>query len=286
MTHPQARFRSLVNETQISTLAATRHRARGLVEYLERSRPKGIVAFPSALRMLSEGLNSNHDSFRSSLKAVVSTGEMLLPLERTRLSSAFGVEVYDRYSTQEVPGEWAQQCASRNQLHWNPAIVFLEIRHKERAARAGETGRVLLTDLWNRAMPLVRYEVGDEAALGTNCNCGRTWGTIAGPIRRSQDYFTLKKGEHMQLAEFAAIVMEEFGQELVHFQFLETGESTYKVRIIPTLGIDFDRSALREYLLNYFRDALVERDDPIRLSSGKSPILLRSYAGVSQFHAS
>jgi phenylacetate-CoA ligase len=178
MTHPQARYRSLVNETQISTLAATRHRVRELVQYLENARPKGIVAFPSALRILSEGLDSHNDGFPSTLKAVVSTGEMLLPLDRTRMSRTFGVEVYDRYSTQEVPGEWAQQCVSRNELHWNPAIVFLEIRYKEREARAGETGRVLLTDLWNRAMPLVRYEIGESdgrywlqlrAKLGNNC---------------------------------------------------------------------------------------------------------------------
>jgi hypothetical protein len=90
----------------------------------------------------------------------------------------------------------------------------------------------------------------------------------------------------MQIAEFAAMIYEEFGRELVHFQLLETGESNYKLRIVPTLGIDFDRSALREYLLSYFRDAVVEHDDPIRLSSGKSPILLRSYAGVDQSRAS
>jgi hypothetical protein len=90
----------------------------------------------------------------------------------------------------------------------------------------------------------------------------------------------------MQLGEFASMILKEFAQELVHFQFLEIGESAYKVRIVPALGIDFDRSALREYLLNYFRDALVEHGDPIRLASGKSPILLRSYAGVNQFRAS
>ena len=276
MTHHQAAYRALVNEAQVSTLAATRSRASNLIHYITRSGARGIVALPSVLRILSDALLSEHQILHPPLKAVVSTGEMLLPTDRTRMSSAFGVDVCDRYSAQEVPGEWAQQCTPNGEMHWNPGIVFLEVRRGDHVAKMGERGQMLVTDLWNRVMPLVRYEVGDEVKAGGACSCGRTWATINGPIERSQDYLVLRNGEHVTVADFATRIAHEFGREIIHFQFIETGESAYRVRTVLDPRIrDFDRFALKDYLSHYLRDVVIEGGEPITLPSGKSPILVK-----------
>lgn len=276
MTHHQAPYRTFPNETQVSTLAVNRNKACEIVQYLRKSNAKGLVAFPSVLRILAEALISKHERLNGALKAFVSTGETLLPSDRTKFSKAFGVDVYDRYSAQEVPGEWAQQCAPNSEMHWNPAIVFLEIRGGKEPARPGEAGRVLLTDLWNRTMPLVRYEVGDEMKAGSGCNCGRTWRTIAGPITRSQDSLTTRSGDQLSIADLSAIIDQQFGKELMQFQFVETGSSTYKIRITPIPDIkEFDHLKLKQQLSRYLADVEIETRDPIRLSSGKSPILVK-----------
>src|SRR5205085_8745738 len=65
-------------------------------------------------------------------------------------------------------------------------IVELVVREKDgttRAARPGETGEVVITDLHNLAQPLIRYVGGDSAVArpAVPCKCGRTLPRI-GPI--------------------------------------------------------------------------------------------------------
>lgn len=276
MTHHQAPYRSMVNELQISTLAATRSTASRVIRYIKQARVPGIVAFPSVLKILGECLLSSPRNSVPSLKAIVSAGETLLPSDRRRLSNAFGAKVYERYSAQEVPGEFGQQCQANAGMHWNPGIVFLEVQRNGRAAKIGETGRILLTDLWNRVMPLVRYDIGDEVEIGGGCKCGRTWETIIGPIGRLQDRLTTKNGELMALTDLANEIAERFEQEISRFQLVETGKSTYKIRIVLDPRVNnFDVLKLRDFLHSYFRDIEVETRDPMRLPSGKSPLLVR-----------
>lgn len=276
MSHHQAPHRSMVNETQVSTLAVTRKTARKVIEYIRRSHVPSIVAFPSVLRILAENLVSSPDNLTGFLRAIVSTGETLLPSDKRRLSDAFGAMVYERYSAQEVPGEFGQQCQADAGMHWNPGIAFLEVRRNGKAAKIGETGRILLTDLWNRVMPLVRYDIGDEAKVGDNCKCGRTWGTITGPIGRLQDRLTTKDGELMALTDLATKISERFEKEISRFQLVETGKSTYKIRIVLDPRVNnFDVLELRDFLHSSLQDVVVEARDPMRLPSGKSPLLVR-----------
>ncbi len=277
MTHHQAPYRSMVNETQVSTLAVTGNTARDIIRYIERSGTAGIVAFPSVLRILARSLISSPRNVGSSLKTIISTGEPLMPSEPARLSEIFSVDLYERYSAQEVPGEFGQQCLARQGMHWNPGIVFLEVRREERAAGVGEIGRVLLTDLWNRVMPIVRYEIGDEVQVGSKCKCGRAWATVVGPVGRLQDRLILRNGNLMTPTGLAAKILEEFGRELTQLQFVETGDSAYKIRVMlspSTMGLDL--SSLRDYLAPYFREVTVVEGDFVRLPSGKTPVLVRA----------
>jgi hypothetical protein len=87
----------------------------------------------------------------------------------------------------------------------------------------------------------------------------------------------LKNGEHATVADFATEIAHEFGREIIHFQFIETGKSAYKIRTVLAPRIrDFDHLALKDYLSHYLRDVVIEEGDPITLPSGKSPILLKS----------
>ncbi len=75
-------------------------------------------------------------------------------------------------------------------------MAFLRPRNERREPCApGEVGRVVVTDLLNRAMPLIRYEVGDLSAWSTSsCPCGRGMPTLSHIVGRTADAFVRPDG--------------------------------------------------------------------------------------------
>ena len=51
--------------------------------------------------------------------------------------------------------------------------LYVEVETPAGPAAPGETGAILVTDLLNHAMPLIRYRIGDLALGGRSCPCGR-----------------------------------------------------------------------------------------------------------------
>jgi phenylacetate-coenzyme A ligase PaaK-like adenylate-forming protein len=143
-------------------------------EMLAKS-PALIRAFPTALapfaqRVRDEGLPMPR------IKGVISTGEMLSPTQRALFQDVFGAPVFDSYRSREG-GPVAQQCEQLGGLHISADLLCLEIDKQqivETDAEGREYGPILITDLHNYGMPLIRYEVGDVGALDNKpCACGR-----------------------------------------------------------------------------------------------------------------
>ena len=107
------------------------------------------------------------------LREVRTLGEASTPDLRALCREAWGVPLVDVYSAEEV-GYIALQCPEHEHYHVQAESVLVEILDERGApAPPGETGRVVVTDLHNFAMPLVRYEIGDYAEVGEPCACGR-----------------------------------------------------------------------------------------------------------------
>lgn len=126
-----------------------------------------------ALEMLKSGVRPP-----SSLRAVISTAGNLTPDIEEDLRRAFGVPVANRYGCREV-ADVAAPCPEGG-LHVNPFTHYVEILNDTgRLAPKGE-GRIVLTALNNRAMPLIRYDIGDVGDLEERslCPCGRDWQTF------------------------------------------------------------------------------------------------------------
>ena len=92
---------------------------------------------------------------------------------RERCQQALGVPLSDLYSAQEV-GVIALQCPESGLLHVQSEHVLLEVLDEQgQPCREGEIGQVVVTDLHNFAMPLIRYALRDWAEVGAPCSCGR-----------------------------------------------------------------------------------------------------------------
>ena len=98
----------------------------------------------------------------------------MYPWQRTTIQRAFSCPVYNRYGCREF-GAIAHECHTREGLHINSDRLILEILDTNyKTCPPNEIGEIVITDLDNYGMPLIRYQVGDRGAhAGYMCSCGR-----------------------------------------------------------------------------------------------------------------
>ena len=107
------------------------------------------------------------------LDAVLSYAENLPADLRALVQEVWHTRLIDAYSCTET-GIVALQCPRHAHYHAQAETVIVEVLHDDgRPCAAGEVGRLVLTDLTNFGMPLIRYEIGDYAEAGAPCDCGR-----------------------------------------------------------------------------------------------------------------
>ncbi|HLJ21965.1 MAG TPA: hypothetical protein VKU84_17290, partial [Stellaceae bacterium] len=141
-------------------------------EWLHREDPAYMVADPSDALALAREFQSRNLKL-ANLKGVQTLGGGLSATLRETCREAWGVPVVHLYRAEEV-GPLALQCPGHEHFHIQSEQALVEVVDNQgRDCAPGEAGRVVATPLNNFAMPLLRYEVGDIAEVGTPCACGR-----------------------------------------------------------------------------------------------------------------
>lgn len=129
-------------------------------------------------------------------RGILSTAMVLHDWERDVIEETFGTRVTNRYGCEEV-SLIACQCEHHEGLHVNADSVHVEVlRADGTPCLPGEVGAVVVTDLINRAMPLIRYQIGDmAAATGRRCPCGRGLPLLERIEGRSADFVVTPTGD-------------------------------------------------------------------------------------------
>ena len=101
-------------------------------------------------------------------------GGLASPAMAARTAAGLGARFGDKYGTSEL-GTVAASCGRGPGMHVFEDLFIVEALRKGRPAEVGQTGRLVVTDLVNTTMPLLRYDVGDVRRLHAGpCPCGRT----------------------------------------------------------------------------------------------------------------
>jgi phenylacetate-CoA ligase len=129
-----------------------------------------------------------------SLRRIFSGSEVLENSQRERIRRVFGVGISDNYGSTEAFLAW--ECP-HGSYHVNAEHVIVEIVDEQgHAVAPGKLGRVIVTTLHNRLMPLIRYEIGDYAFAAENgCRCGRTLPRIGNVGGRDVNLFIDSDGK-------------------------------------------------------------------------------------------
>lgn len=176
-----------VDETAIRAFAAQWHRVK----------PTLLFGHAHSIYLLAQYLkNLNINSLTP--KGILSTSMMLIPAERQLIEEVFGVGVIDRYGCEEV-GLIACECERHEGMHLNIEHLFIEfLRDDGTPAANGEPGRIVITDLLNLAMPLIRYQVEDVGVpTDRRCSCGRGLPLMDGVAGRVADFLIRPDGSRV-----------------------------------------------------------------------------------------
>ncbi len=142
------------------------------IRWLQRQDPVYVISFATNIYHLARRCRELGVRF-ARLREARTYGEMLHQDLRSTVREAWGVEVVDFYSSEEL-GYIALQCPGREHYHVQAENLLVEVLRPDGSpCPAGEIGRVVVTTLHNFAMPLVRYANGDFAEAGAPCSCGR-----------------------------------------------------------------------------------------------------------------
>jgi len=150
--------------------------------------PKAYFGYPPPLYHLAKMFKQAKVAVPASAVAAFSNSEVMPPEWRMDIESILGVKVYDQYGCQESCGI-AYDCRQGNR-HITPEHGIIEVVDEDgNSCAAGVEGEILMTGLANKAMPLIRYKIGDRGVLGEDieCPCGLKWPILKTIVGRSDD---------------------------------------------------------------------------------------------------
>ncbi len=193
----------LNGDTYISSYSLKRENRAEYVSLIRRFKPEMIYGYPSSLYQLAEILGDEMSVEKDERIAVV-TSEVLKPQWRELIENNLCSRVYNLYGSQEL-SHLVMECPY-GRMHVNPLIGIVEVVDDNGdAVEESNAGRVVVTSLYKRIMPLIRYDLGDLVTYtfhGYDCPCGLSWSTIGKIEGRSGDLVKTRDGRLITLLDY------------------------------------------------------------------------------------
>jgi phenylacetate-CoA ligase len=211
---------------------------------LLRYQPRIIQAYARSAVLFARYLQA-HGLTPHRPYSIITSAEVLEAEERRLLEEVFGCPVFNRYGCREV-SVVASECSSHRGLHIMAEGLYLEIETPHGPAAAGEMGTILVTDLLNYAMPLIRYRIGDVGAWASGpCPCGRGLPRLERVAGRVTDFLVGCDGRLVSGVYLATYVVAQ-RPSLGQVQILQDKAGAVTYRIKP--GRNFNQLRDLEYL--------------------------------------
>lgn len=246
---PQQVYSWLTNTVFLNSFAVTPARWKQYVEIINRVKPVYIKGYTSSLYELALYVQKN-GQLTHKPKFLYSTAETLFPHIRQTLEEVFGCKVYNFYGSREV-GTTAGECREGN-VHIFTFNNIVEIESGKASTEVG--GRVLVTNLHNYSLPVIRYEIGDTAILGKHkCACGSKLPMIAKITGRIADHFRKRDGTMIYGDFFSHLLYGKLW--IKQFQVLQYDFNQFTIKVV-TFGKEPEQAELAE--INKRVDHLME----------------------------
>lgn len=191
---PYWRHNTAQNTWLLSSYHLSEESCGAYIAFLSDLKPTFIDSYPSAIATLARHINKHQISHKIRPRVIVTSSESLSTEARNEIEEAFSCKVADQYGNAEMAG-FIAQCP-QGSYHANPFYGLIEVVDNEGAPLPyGATGNLALTGFINPSMPLIRYVIGDSAALTEfSCACGSSFPVVSELLGRTDDLIVLADG--------------------------------------------------------------------------------------------
>lgn len=282
-TEVKSRFyyflRNLIN---IDVLKLTDHDIADLLNKLKNDKSKkGIVGFASALEKICKYLDKiESEPLDCNIVSITAGSEYLNEYTRNSIKKYFGIDVVSRYSTEEfgILGQRRLNSSGEFQINWSSHFIEIFDKNKDEPVPLGMPGRVIVTDLFNYAMPMIRYDTGDIAVMNTSDDTGEL--VLQSVHGRIMDVIYNTKGEMISSFLIYCNFTPHYN-DLNQYQFIQEGEKDYRIKLNPLREFSGVERLISDFRRDLGQDAKIKIDyvnDIPTLSSGKTRMVMNVHS--------
>lgn len=207
---------------------------------LKNFKPRAIYGFTSAIYEFAQFIFRNELPIKNlDIKTIITTGELLFSYQRQVIEKTFNCRVYNEYGCAEF-GPIAYECPHGN-LHIMAENLYVEIENQTDDGR----GELIITELNNFVMPLIRYKLGDIGIVSySKCTCGRELPVLKEISGRALDFVKTPDGRVIHGIYFDYLPKYFLG-EIRQFQIVQEEIHTICVNIVKDSG--FNKHTLQKF---------------------------------------
>lgn len=186
---------SLCRIRTVDSFRMSNERIEAFIAEVAAWKPEYIMGYASSLHLVAKYLLERGRTVEGPV-AIRSTAETLFPEQRKDIEKAFSSKVYNFYGSREC-NNIAAECTMQNGLHVLAGTRIVEIvNERNEVVENGTVGKIIVTDLVNRAFPFIRYEIGDLGAMTSEpCSCGLPFDRLSQVTGRVSDVLVSARGD-------------------------------------------------------------------------------------------
>jgi phenylacetate-CoA ligase len=271
--------RLLQNIVKVDITKMTDDFMNDLLNELQRDNSsKCIIAIASSLETLCKYIDRNNiKSLDVNIKSFIANSEALSDDTKKSIKKYFNAPIVSRYSNEEQ-GIIAQQKSTDNEyfkINWASYIVEVFHMDQDIPAKSGEMGRIIVTDLFNYSMPLIRYDTGD---IGTMALIDNEY-VLTKIEGRKMDLIYDTNGD--LISSYSVYpVLHKYYHLIKQYQFIQIGQKEYLIKLNIHQEFNYDENLIKKFKEILGADAEISIEyvnDIPKLSSGKRKKVMNTF---------
>ncbi len=269
-------YHAAFNRRMLNAFDMSEQRMAEYADAIDRFKPETIVSYVGPLVELAHWVERNGRTIHHPQR-VLGAAEALHAHQRELLQRVFGAPAYDTYGCREVM-LIAAECEAHDGLHINIDHLHVEFHDETAAVRGSGPAELVITDLHNYGMPLMRYLNGDLGTPGgSTCACGRHLPKLAKVDGRKLDALRTADGRVLPGEYFVHTLMNF--TSIRHYQVVQRSLDSLIVRLVKNEGFDGAAEAsIRDEIRKLVGDSVAiefeYRDEIALTASGKRRVTI------------
>lgn len=232
-------YHAAFNRHMLNAFEMSEARMAEYADAMDRYRPETIVSYVGPIIKMAEWLTANGRRIHRPMR-VLSAAETLHDSQRKVIADAFGCPVYNTYGCREFM-LIAAECEQHRGLHVNADHLCVELGASIGGPAGADAGggprEIIVTDLHNYGMPLLRYVNGDLATAGAGtCACGRGLPLLASVDGRKLDALRTPDGRYVPGEYIVYAFLYATG--IKRYQVVQKRLDAFEISLVRDTGFD------------------------------------------------